>query len=280
MISNHLPEAADSAVALQKLRGLPPLSATTTRILSQTLDSDSSMADLEHIFRSDPSLTTNLLMTANSAAFSGRSRISTILHALSILGLDRVRSLAMAVTMSRYIKATIPPRTKAVEHVWTHAVATAVIAEQLGKFSNLTSSSVLYTAGLMHDMGRLGLLASIREPYQHFLGTEFLNIKESEEQEIQIFGISHTAAGEYLLHTWELPQALSDCCRHHHDDAEPDGEEVRIIRTACIIADALGYPELVVKERVRSVSAEIWVEAHATDSLRDDVEAMIGALLV
>ena len=282
MISNKsAPETPELAIALEKLHSLPPLSTTTTQILSRTLDSESSLTDLERVFRSDPALTVDLLMTANSAAFCGRRKVSTILHALSILGLDRVRSLAMAVAMSRYIKAHIRPDTKAAaERVWTHAVATGVIAEQLAKFREVASSAVLYTAGLMHDMGRLGLLATIKDPYQQFLGREYRHIEESVEQEIQMFGITHTVAGEHLMQTWGLPSVLGDCCRDHHANTTSDTDEVRIIRTACIIADALGYPELSLQERAKSITADVWLDAHATDSLRDSVEATIGALFL
>ncbi len=274
MLTNSAPGAADPTLALQRLRNLPALSASTTKIFSLTIDPESSLTDLEQVFRSDPGLTADLLITANSAAFCGRARISTIKHALTILGLDRVLSLAMAVGMSRYIRAHAPR--EATERIWGHAVATGVVAERLAKTSDLTSGPVVYTAGLLHDVGRLGLLANYKELYKNFLSMEFLNIEDSDEQEKQTFGITHTVAGELLSEAWALPLSLSDCCRCHHDDTKTDKEEVRIIRTACIIADALGYPEVSLKEGAKSAAADVWIDA-CSNSLGASIEATIKA---
>jgi HD-like signal output (HDOD) protein len=75
MLTNSAPGAIDAALALQRLRNLPPLSASTTKLFSLTIDPESSLTDLEQVFRSDPGLTTDLLITANSAEFCGRARI-------------------------------------------------------------------------------------------------------------------------------------------------------------------------------------------------------------
>jgi len=276
MVPNSAAGAIDPAAALKQLGELPPLSASATQIFSLTMASESSLTDLEHVFRADPALTADLLITANSAAFCGRARVSTILHALAILGLERVRSLAMTIAMSGYIRSHIPR--EATERIWAHAVATAVVAELLGKYSDVASGSVLYTAGLMHDLGRLGLLANLKEPYHNFLKTEFVTVAESDERERQAFGISHTVAGEFLAEEWGLPLVLSDCCRCHHDESDlAEEEEVRIVRTACIIADALGYPELSLQKRAKSVAADIWLEECAGNSLRDSIKAKIEA---
>jgi HD-like signal output (HDOD) protein len=275
MSRQSAPGATDPALALQKLRSLPPLSASTIQILSLTLDSESSLTDLEQVFRSDPGLTADLLKTANSAAFGVRARVSTILHALAILGLDRVRSLATTVAMAGYIRAHITRH--AAEQIWAHAVATGVIAELLAKYSDVASGSLLYTSALMHDLGRLGLLANVKEPYQKFLETEFLSIEESEEFEKHSFGITHTRAGEFLAETWGLPLILGDCCRNHHDVNGLDEEEIRIVQTACIIADALGYPELCLQERAKSVAADIWLDEWAGNSAGDSIKEKIRA---
>lgn len=276
MLTNSSTDGTEAAIPSKLLSGLPALNVSGTKILSLTLDSERSLSDLEQVFRSDPAFTAELLITANSAAFCGRARVSTILHALTILGLDRVRSLAMTVAMSAYIKAHIPRQ--ATDQIWAHAVATGVIAELLAKYSDVASGSVLYTAGLMHDIGRLGLAANMKEPYLKFLQTEFLNIEESEESERQTFGMTHTLAGEFLAEAWGLPLILTDCCRDHHDLAETYEEEVRIIQTACIIADALGYPEVCLHKRTTSVAADIWLDECASNSVRDSIKEKIQSL--
>ena len=266
---------ADNSARLRQLNALPVFNPTATRILSLTDGSERCLTDLEQVFRADPGLTTELLISANSAAFGGRARVSTILHALALLGIDRVRSLAMTVAMSEYVRSNIPPQ--ATSRIWAHAVATAVVAEELAHYSDGVSGSLLYTAGLMHDVGRLGLLANMKDLYQTFLNTEFLNIYESEEVEKQSFGVTHSLAGEFLAEKWGFPLVLCDCCRSHHDLTETNGEEVGIIQTACIIADGLGYPEMQVQKRAKSVAADIWLDECAGNSMRESIKEKIQA---
>src|SRR5215475_4662236 len=87
----------NTAQTLRCLNRLPPFNQTAVKILSLQFGANDSLTELEACFRLDPLLTSQLLVAANSAAFGLRSRISTIRHALTLLGLDRIRSLVATV---------------------------------------------------------------------------------------------------------------------------------------------------------------------------------------
>src|SRR5690242_13260783 len=131
----------------QELSRLPIFNPAVVKLMGISSESDSAMEDFERVFESDPALTTDLLLTANSAAFGGRRQVETIKHALSLLGLERVRGLTLNIILAAYMRRQ---PVELVQPIWFHAVATAVIADTLG---NLRGMPGLYTLGLMHDLG-------------------------------------------------------------------------------------------------------------------------------
>src|SRR5204862_5311982 len=99
---------------------------TALRLLNIASDGNTAVAEFEKVFRSDPSLTTDLLLVANSAAYGPRSPIETIRHAITFLGVERVRTLASTIAFSYQLRGI--PQTPSLAAVWTHSIATAVIA--------------------------------------------------------------------------------------------------------------------------------------------------------
>ena len=100
------------------------------KLLNISSTSESAAKQFEEAFSSDPALSADLLLVANSVEFGLRSRIATIRHAVSFLGLDRVRSLASTVALGYYVRSM--PRHPYMNSIWRHSIASAVIAEVLG----------------------------------------------------------------------------------------------------------------------------------------------------
>ena len=272
------PHALGDMVQLPKqLTALPPFNGSAIRLLSLTSNIEQSFSEIEEIFRCDPVLTADLLLAANSAAFALRSRVSSIRQALAFLGLDRIRSLAIMVSASSYLRGQLPP--KKAKPIWMHGVATGVIAEYLTNYSDGESGPLLYALGLLHDIGRLGLLASSKEAYGTFLETEFSNVEESQEVEHQLVKITHNDAGELLLRTWGFPPAFSNCSLTHHTNCEGDKAEDRIIRTACVLAHSMGYPEIHLHTPPQCTSADKWRDAVADGSVRNMIGEKIQSYL-
>lgn len=226
---------------LSRLNRLPAFNETAVRLLVRPFGDDDSLAFIEDSFRSDPGLATQLLTAANSAAMGQRMHVGTLRHALAVLGVDRIRALVVTIATSSYMNQ-FP--LKVVRPLWSHGIATAVIAEHLAGYSDRLCGPALYTAGLTHDIGRLGLLASDRRRYTPFLQAEYADRDESELVEWDEFGVIHTVAGGLLTQLWGFPVNLCGHAENHHAESGFDTEEDRIVHTACLLADAMGYPEL------------------------------------
>jgi HD-like signal output (HDOD) protein len=226
---------------LRSLNRVPPFNQTAVKLLVRPFGDEDSIGDIEAAFRSDPGMASQLLTAANSAAMGLRAHVGTLRHALAVLGMQRIRSLVVTIATSSYIRQ-FP--LDVVRPIWTHDIATAVIAEHLAGYSDRLCGSALYTAGLTHDLGRLGLLAADRQRYSSFLRAEYEDRDESELREWEQFGVIHTVAGGLLTQLWGFPESLCGHAENHHAESGFDTEEDRMVHTACLLADAMGYPEL------------------------------------
>ncbi len=265
----QLDASARTEYTLSRLNRLPAFSDTAVKLLVRPFGDNESISVVEALFRSDPAMASQLLAAANSAAMGLRTHVGTLRHALAVLGFDRIRALVVTIATSSYMRQ-FPA--DVVRPVWSHSIATAVIAEQLAGYSDRLSGAALYTAGLTHDLGRLGLLAADPRRYAPFLQTEFQDRDDSEQCEWEQFGVIHTVAGGLLGQLWGFPENLCGHCENHHAKSGFDTEEDRIVHTACLLADAIGFPEL----RQRSAPEPEGLDA-LDDSCRLDVAKRIQA---
>ena len=222
------------------LSRLPPFHAAALKLLNVASESGTAIDDFEEIFKSDPALTADLLLVANSPLFGNRASIGSIRHAITHLGLERVRSLSTTIALSFFVRNQ--PRTAFVRHIWAHSIATAAIAEVLGA---LYRASDLYTAGLTHDLGRLGLLLTVGQNYERWVSTEVPSIQEANLLERARFGMNHCEAGSLVGHKWGFPVLLRSCMIAHHSPEDgPPGDPLGLVQLACRMAACIGYPEV------------------------------------
>ena len=263
---------AQTVICLSKL---PPFHPAALKLLNIASDSGTAFDDFEAVFKTDPALTADLLLVANSPLFGTRASIASIRHAITHLGLDRVRSLASTITLSFFVRNQ--PRAAFVRHIWVHSIATATIAEILGNQYRLPD---LYTAGLVHDLGRLGLLLTLGQDYEKWISDEVPDVDESNRQERARFGMTHCEAASHVAEKWGFPAMLEKCMIRHHDpEIGPPQAAVPLVQLACRIAAAIGFPEVhqelppypELPEKVRACDHLL------VDRLRRRVDAQINA---
>jgi len=259
-----------------RLRKLPPFNNTAVKLLSLTSEEESSAREIEDLFRSDPALAGELLVAANSPLFGFHGRVSTLRHAIVVLGRERIRTLVMTIATASYLRGGYSPA--AVRPIWAHAVATALIAQHLSRHRDAGSSSFIYTAGLTHDLGRLGLLARARQVYEPVLTNEFATMEESCEFEKQLVGLTHTEAGAFLAQAWGFPKNLCACAADHHSPEGASSEEGRVVQTACSLAAALGFPE--VRLQGADAAADAAIDEQLDTAFREDLEKRIQQFTV
>lgn len=252
MSTTTYPEAGTHNSTRAQLCNLPRFDPSAARLLSVRTESETALEEYEEIFKSDPALAAELLLAANSAAFGRGTKVATIRYALVVLGVDGTQALASSIVLSRYRRKTSARIDT--KPFWQHAVATAVIADRIGAALG-ARLGYLYTAGLTHDLGRLGLVLIAAEPYGDILSKEFRDMDEASAVEKLVFGMAHDEAGAYLAQTWQFPEILCQAMRRHHEVLKEDDDlAVRIVQAACGLAGEIGYPEL---DRCAAATAQV-----------------------
>jgi HD-like signal output (HDOD) protein len=200
---------------------------------------DAELPEIACLIESDPALTAELLSLANSPLFGTASEISTVSRAVTLLGFERIKALTSTVAMRVF--ARTGRKTAALRNCWLHSVACALLAGELGTLYGFHKDHA-YTAGLLHDIGRFGLLAAYPQGYTRLVLERHESIQEVLRAERRLSGVDHCEAGLLLSQSWELPETLAAVAGYHHDETlEEKPGLTPLVRFACQIADSLRF---------------------------------------
>jgi HD-like signal output (HDOD) protein len=228
--------AATISASLKKVPPFPPVAAKLLDLLADPGVDSNEVADL---IASDATFTARLLQRANSAQFGFVTDVTSARRAVALLGLDLTRQITLAHATAAYVGGA--PKTEALRRSWQHTIATAVLAEEIAIACEMYTS-VAFTAGIMHDIGRLGLLVAYPNEYQeviHGAAERCLDLLDFEQE---TFGVHHAEAGRMLAENWGLPADMAVIAGRHHDACEGmELDVLRIVHVACRLADVLGY---------------------------------------
>jgi putative nucleotidyltransferase with HDIG domain len=221
------------------LRLVPPFPAIAHRILALVSQEDVSTHAVGDLIKMDPSFSAELLRFANSALFGVRREVTSLAQAIVLLGMDRVKTMATMVAMNKMVRASV--RIAALRKVWVHSLVTAVIAEEAARRARLARDSA-YTAGLLHNLGTLGMMSAYPDEYSRMLEVSNDFGFDLLKTERDLFEIDHCAAGAYLAQDWNFPDELAATLATHHDEPAPGERSLdNVIRISWRLTDALGY---------------------------------------
>ena len=223
-------------IVLAKIPAFPPIILRVLDLLSRERPD---MVPLVREISSDAALSAQVLRIANSPLFGLAAQVDTVPRAVMTLGFDRVRALVMTVAANNYMKAAL--QTPALPKCWRHTLASAILCRELAQAANLPPDEA-YTLGLLHDIGRLGLLAAYPEEYNGIFEAADREAVPLLNLEKKHFGVDHCEAGRLMMEQWNLPAEFCTIAGRHHDS--PSGASLdflTIVHVACRLAETLGY---------------------------------------
>jgi HD-like signal output (HDOD) protein len=227
---------------LASIRGLPPFHPVASEVLNlfSSASDGFQLDELASILNRDPAFAAELLQTANSPLFGLKSSIHTVTRAIIVLGLEHTKSLAIRTAMQIYLKGASGD--SALQKCWLHSLACAEIASLIMTACGHAGNDQAYTAGLLHDVGRLALLRAFGPRYVPLLSEKYASVAEVVAAEQQIFGFDHCRAGHSLCVLWNFPPQIGQIALQHHEPlSDPPNSFLNIVRLSCQIADVLGF---------------------------------------
>jgi HD-like signal output (HDOD) protein len=219
------------------IKNLPPLPAVALRLMG-LLDSDVPVKDVVKLLRLDAALAAEILRVSNSPLYGLSRHVDSVSHAVVVLGGDAVKRLAVTVALGRFTHKFM--KHKGLWRCWTHSVACALIAEDLAGFAGQGRDRA-YTAGLLHDIGRLALLSCYPAEYENLLAVAVENDFDFRTTERRLFQIDHCSAGQWLCKSWNLPSDITEAIACHHEPDPAPGSLTSLIAVSDSLAICLGY---------------------------------------
>ena len=195
---------------LHDVGGIPSLPVLYQQVMAEIQLPDSSAASVAAIIEKDPGMSAKLLQIVNSAGVGLANEVSNITQAVSLLGLDRMRTLVLAAEMYTLIDTAKLPRGFSAESLWNHSLAVGAYAKNIALVEGVDNKIVddAFMAGLLHDIGLIVLATGLPDE----LGEVLQLAKERGlplfEAEKEIFQATHAEIGGYLLDLWGLPDPV------------------------------------------------------------------------
>ena len=223
---------------LLKVRTIPAMPSAVVKLKQYLSDPDVSFDELAKVIEFDPGLTANLLQLANSAYFGWSGRIKTVKEAITRLGTNRIFQMVLCMSVAPLVRKPIKGYGMEANDLWQHSIATAICADQIARIQKIPNSEEAFTAGLLHDMGKilLGTFVEIDDrPIKDLIQTGSMSFNEAERN---VLGIDHAEAAAELLQYWKLPENVVAAARWHHNPEEAD-DKFRSIVDLVHVADIL-----------------------------------------
>lgn len=205
------------------LNQLPPFSPILNRLLASLSSEDVRFSDLSSLIEKDTVLSGHVLRMVNSAAMARRSRINSISHAVSVLGLVRLRNFLLSISIARLWQGTktTPPWSMAKFNL--HGAAVALMSDLLAQNCLCNYPEGAFLAGLLHDYGRLLIATALPEQFNQIMALVQTEESSLVDCERKVIGFTHPELSAMTLKSWHLPDDIIRGVQFHHQpDAERD----------------------------------------------------------
>jgi len=200
---------------VSRLETIPSLPAIYVAINRALETPGASIQEIGSIISKDMGMSTKLLQLVNSAFFGLASAVSSVKQAAGLIGMDNIKALALSVNVFSRFEDSLGDD---LAFLWEHSLATAGFAKAIAKAQNGNRTEVdeAFTAGMLHDIGRLILASACAADYKRALrkAQEGIRLLAAEQE---VFGCTHAAVGAYLLGLWGLPDPIVAAAAWHHD---------------------------------------------------------------
>ncbi|HZJ84162.1 MAG TPA: HDOD domain-containing protein [Syntrophomonadaceae bacterium] len=221
---------------------IPALPHVVIQVMELTEDPNSTAQDINDVLGQDQAMTARVLKLANSAFYGFPRRIATVTDAIVLLGFKTIKSIVMAASVSDILVKEMKGYALEPGELWEHSQSVAMAARHIARKTKYFKLDLAYTAGLLHDIGKVVLNNAMKESYQKVINTVIENNVPFLEAELEILGFSHAEVGAKVAEKWNLPSDLVDAIHYHHNpqDAKENKKLTSLIHIADTICVSMG----------------------------------------
>ena len=223
------------------VKSFPGMPGTALKLLAMIDDPAMRVSQIEKILRQDPGLTANVLRLANSAYFGIPSKVGSIRQAVILLGLKRLIQMVIAACVSAIMDKPVPGYDLPPGELWRHSIAVSVAAEGLVKELKVDAGEEIFTAALLHDVGKLVLGEFVKDDFKQ-IETAVSDGIAFETAETIVLGTNHADIGAQILTNWSLPDEIVNAVRWHHapEKAQQTSTMLDIVHVANFMSMMIG----------------------------------------
>ncbi len=215
-----------------KVKDIPSLPEVVNKVIALIQNPNSSAYQIAKLIANDSGLTSRVLKLVNSAYYGFPKQISSIQHSIAILGFTTIRGLVLSSSIFK-IFAPRDNQVKMLDYkkLWKHSLVTALIAKKIcSKLAFHDNDDILFSAAILHDMGKI-----ILEQYDHanYISalSDSVDLPSSNNllAEKKYCGLNHCEVGYLIANNWNLPDAIAETIKCHHDPADASPEYRKMI---------------------------------------------------
>jgi HD-like signal output (HDOD) protein len=202
----------------QRLGELPTLPSIVYELNQVIGDPMASISDIEAIMAGDQSMTLKVLSLANSAYYAIPGGVSTLSRAIGYVGYETIHQMVLSMSIISALKPGMSELTLSfdVPMFWKHSFGTAVACEAIAEFIHYESPGDLFTAGLVHDIGKLAVYIIDPDQFAEVMQQAFTRKTSFAEAESTLGVSTHCFIGQQLALRWKLPLQIQSVIQHHH----------------------------------------------------------------
>ena len=255
---------------IERCSSLPTLPAVAIRVLELCQQEQLDLNQIGNTISSDPALAVKLMRTANSPIFGLRREVTSIPYAVSLLGLNAIRTLVLSFSLTKACQTGNRPGLK---DYWRRSLLAALAARELCEGPNVGMREEAFLSGLLQDIGMLALAQALGQQYAKLLKGAKRDHDNLVVLEREAFGGDHALVGAWLLERWRMPATLAKIVAGSHEPPQEAGsEQERFLANVVALSGRFADQWICTKEAATRLVAE--VERCRAAGLAVDAEAV------
>jgi putative nucleotidyltransferase with HDIG domain len=222
------------------ISSFPTIPVMVNKLLAVLSDPEAAAQEVSRIIQVDPALTANVLKAANSSFLGFNRPVTSLSEATFRLGTKWIYQIAVSSLIYSNLKKPAPGYDLSREALWRHSTSVAVMSEALSTLLGIRDAGTIYTAGLLHDIGKIVMSEFVGENFDQIQKIVSDRKATFEEAEQEVLGVDHSEIGAIIADHWHFPSRIIDCIRWHHNpdiapEIDPAIDIVHIADSVCMM---------------------------------------------